>query len=436
MANTRSLSTTSTGADLRGGHQVITWAALQALPKWQRDLWEPESEKLVKEYSLYGDTYYLKPTELAPYVELPDGEAPICQIGVLREKRHLSPAHDCWESPFYERCEEVLTYYMRRIAESLADGRLDIAARIAGAAAHYIQDSGVPAHAADNGDMEFVRDYLPPPPGFEAFPIHHYTEKSCDAFLLDGYRPQLYGLSVEEAGANFVDRYVKMVLFARSLLFPLARSAYDGDEKTGQALRTQAAMMCAQVTADYLYNASCIGLRRFSAQERDALESLPLAPRWPYRMTAWAPHPYSEPGPRTLLGINLDMARKPVACQLLTGEPGHRARRFPNSLGAGAPFFYHYKLPPGVYSLLTGLVGVHASLGAQRPIDVRVETDGVDVFRDRILPGAKALAIKARIDGCRNLLLLTSGPKWDATDAEGNHVVWADLAAHKETSAS
>jgi len=409
----------------RGGHKIITWAALQALPDWQKEIWAPESMRLAEEYSLYGDTYYENPAELGPYVELPDGKAPVCQIGVLRRKVHLDQARDLWESPFYDRCEEVLVYYLKQIARSLAEGAIRDAARFAGAAVHYIEDCGVPAHAADNGDMEFVKDYLPPPAGFEAFPIHAYTEKSCDFFLLDNRRPRLYGLSTEEAGSNFIERYVEMILFARGLLFPLVRSAYEGDEEKGQALRTQAAKMCAEVTADYLYTATCIGTGRFDADERKALAAVPLAPRWPYRMTAWAPAPYSEPGPRSLSGINLDMDRNPVACELRTTDDSGEPVIFTDSLGAGAPFFYHYRLPPGVYDVFAALVGIHARLGANRALEVRVLADGETLFADTAAPGGVARPIEVKIGGARDLVLVTDGPKWNDPDAIGNHVVWA-----------
>jgi len=413
---------------LKGGHPIITWAAIQCLPDWQKTIWEPESRRLAEEYSLYGDTYYENVEELGPYVELPDGKAPVCQIGVLRRKVHLSQAKDHWESPFYDKCEEILVYYLKRIAGSLAEGAIRDGARFAGAAVHYIEDSGVPAHAADDGDMEFIKDYLPPPAGFRAFPIHAFTEKSCENFLLNGYAPRLYGLKPEDAGANFIDRYVEMVIFARSLLFPLVQCAYDGDEEKGMALRTQAAKMCAAVTADYLYNATCIATGKFEQVQRDGLSSLSLAPRWPYQMTAWAPNPYSEPGPRVLQGINLDMDKNCVACELRLEEPGGRTEVFPDSLGAGAPFYYHYRLPPGVYASFTSLVGIHAKLSARRSIKAEVLADGKTVFSRVIRPEEPAVSIEAQVNGCRDLVLKTSGPQWDSPD---NHVVWANPKVHR-----
>ena len=43
---------------LRGGHQIITWEAMQSLPDWQRALWAKDVAQLALEYAAYGDTYY------------------------------------------------------------------------------------------------------------------------------------------------------------------------------------------------------------------------------------------------------------------------------------------------------------------------------------------------------------------------------------------
>jgi hypothetical protein len=410
---------------LAGGHPLITQASLLALPVWQRELWQPEAEALARTYSLYGDTYYTHKAELGPFVEMPDGTLPSWGMTALRLKKNYGFAVDFWESPFYEACERTLTYFLDRIAASLAAGDLHAAAQFAGTMAHHLEDSGVPAHSVDHGDLEFVKDYLPPPARFASYPLHGYTERSPGTVVLGDYQPRLYGTTAEEAGANFVARYVDLTLQARRLLFPLANCLYRGKEERAAALRNKAATMCAKVLADYLYTATCLGAQRFEERDRRRLRVLKLADRWPYRQTAWAPAPYFEPGPMRLRGINLDMARNPVPCSLNVADAGGvRAERCREALGAGAYFEYHYRVPRGVYGRFTARVGIHATLGAQRSIDFEVKLDGQSAWQKTIRPGEPAEAIDIVAGGCRDIQLISSGPWLTDPDGNNNHVVW------------
>jgi len=412
--------------DFKGGHRIITWASMHCLPEWQREIWASEVYKLAEEYSLYGDTYYTRKKEIGRFVELPDGTPPDWEVVTLRFKHHYDQAVDYWESPFYDQVERVVGHYMRSIAESLAADDVNSAAQFAGSAAHYLEDSGVPAHGADFGDLEFVKDYLPPPSEFVCFPLHGYTEQSPPLFLIDDYEPRLFGVTVEEAAANFVHRYAELVIYARSLLFPLAQCAYDKNDEEASRLRLKAAKMCAYVYADFMYTAGCIGKSRFEPAQVEKLSMHRLTDLWPYRMSAWAPAPYFEPGPMRLRGINLNMDRKPIPCELLLKED-HRERRerFEEALGAGAYFEYQYRLAAGVFKKFTGLVGIHARLGARRPIDIKVMADEKCVFERVAKPGEPAAKIDVAIDGCRDIKLISSGPWYTEPDGSDNHVVWA-----------
>ena len=412
---------------LQGGHPLITWAALQALPEWQRELWKAEARELARTYSLYGDTYYTHKAELGRFVELPDGSLPSWGNDVLRLKKNYAFAVDFWESPFYEACGNTMVHFLDRIAASLAAGDLHAAAQYAGTMAHHIEDSGVPAHAADNGDLEFVKDYLPPPARYICFPLHSYTEQSPGEFAIAGYRPRLFGVTAEEAGANFIDRYVELLLHARSLLFPLARCAYRGRDARAAVLRRKAAMACARVYADYLYTATCLGAQRFEARDVRRLRTLKLTDRWPFRQTAWAPAPYFETGPLSMRGINLDMKRSPVPCALKVAGAGEdRVVRFREALGAGAYYEYHFRVPAGVYGKFTALAGIHATLGARRSIDFEVKLDGKSAWRATVKPGEPARAIDLDSHGCRDIQLIASGPWLTEPDGADNHVVWAE----------
>lgn len=158
-----------------------------------------------------------------------------------------------------------------------------------------------------------------------------------------------------------------------------------------------------------------------------ALNIFKLAYRWPYRMTAWAPAPYCEPAPLRLIGINLDMKRKPVRCQLLVEKNGSvHSEEFEDALGAGAYFEYCYRVPKGAYSRFSATVGIHSLLGAKRSVDVEVKIDGNTAFSDTITPGKPARTVNVGIGGCRDIRLISSGPWWTDPDGDNNHVVWAE----------
>lgn len=92
-----------------GGHRIITWAGMQCLPEWQKQLWNSELYNLSDVYSLYGDTYFTNKEEIGPFVRLPDGTVPQCAIGVLREKKHYGEANDYVRACF---CRLYLYGYM------------------------------------------------------------------------------------------------------------------------------------------------------------------------------------------------------------------------------------------------------------------------------------------------------------------------------------
>jgi hypothetical protein len=417
-----------------GGHKLITWASMQCLPEWQRELWAPEQFNLANEYSGYGDTYYTNKEKVGPYFLLPDGSSPLWEIGILRLKKNYGFAVDFWESPLYEQHEKVLTYFLKRIAECVAAGNILDAAQFAGTIGHHIEDSGVPAHAPDHGDLEFVKDYITVPKRFVAFPLHGYTEQSPAPFLINDYQPRLYGTTPEEAGANYLDRYFELTLFARTLLLPLAKCAYSGNEAKAGELRLKAARMCAYAYADYMYTATCIGRQRFDDEDLKQLKVLKLINRWPFRQTAWAPSPYFETGPLGMRGINLDEQRNPVPCELLIrGRNGVQSKRYKEALGSGAYYEYHYKLPAGVYARFTTKVGIHAVLKAKRSVNIEVKLDGRTAFKDVAYPDQPALAIDLDAQGCRDIQMIASGPWLTEPDGSDNHVVWAEPRMMRKT---
>lgn len=415
-------------AEFLGGHRIITWASMQALPDWQREIWQEHQYDLAERYSLYGDMYYNHKEEVGPYMEYPDGSVPpMGTIGVLRLHVCYGHATDFWESPFWDEQAKEFTYFLDRIATCIKAGDMLGAAKWSGSIAHHITDAGVPAHTMDNGDLEYLKDLLEIPEKFVCFPLHGYTEQSPPRFLINDYRPRLYGRTAAEAGVNYCDRIVQLTLASRKLMLPMAQAAFREDHAAAEQLRFKAAKECAYAFADFMYTATCLGANRFEPADLEALRVKKLTDAWPFRSSQWAPPPYLESGPLKLRGINLDKDRKPVPCELLVSEGGKVvSRQYKEALGAGAYYEYHWRLPAGSYQRLTALVGVHAVLGAMRSIKVEVKSNGKSVWSDVIKPGEPAKPIDVAIDGATDVQFISSGPWYTQPDGCNNHVVWAE----------
>jgi hypothetical protein len=161
---------------------------------------------------------------------------------------------------------------------------------------------------------------------------------------------------------------------------------------------------------------------------------LHLTDRWPFRSSAWSPSPYFETGPLRLRGINLDANRKPTPCALLMDEGGSvKPRQFKEALGAGAYYEYHYRLPAGLFTRFTTAVGIHATLGALRSVNVEIKFDGQTAFKDVIKPGKPAIKIDLDAKGCRDLQMIASGPWLTEPDGHDNHVVWAEPRVYRRS---
>ena len=416
-------------AEFSNGHRIITWVSFQCQPEWVRQIWMTDAYKMAEEYSLYGDTYYSNQEELGSYVELSDGMAPVCSPGVLRYKHHYGHMKDYWESPFFEQTEKVIFEYSTRIIDALKRGDYNFAARVAGAAAHYFEDCGVPAHAVDNCDLATIQDYIDCPSGFETFPLHAYTELSPPGFLINEYKPKCYGESSNIFANSFIIRFVELVLHARKLLYPLIQAAIANDTSTADRLRLSAAKMCARVFADFLYTVSCIGSGQVDKMEDN--NHLSLTACWPYRMSAWAPFPYFETTPTALNGINLAVKTnnliEPCPCKLRIEENGHvKHRQFDDALGAGTYFEYHFRLSANTYHRFTSIIGIHAELGATCPIEFQVVADDKMVFSKTIKSSDLAVTVDVDINGCHDLKLITCIKNYTEKTGRNNHATWAE----------
>jgi hypothetical protein len=410
------------------GHVTTTRIAIECLPTWQRDIWRPEENAMAEKYAWYGDTYYSNKKELGPYVELEDGSVP--GEFKIRQKRNYGHAVDYWESPFMDIWGKAMTYYLHRIASWLAAGDVHSAAQCAGTVSHHIADIGFPPHSPDEGDLEYIKDFFPPPEGFECFPLHGYIESlPIGPCSIADYRPRLLGLTAEHAASNLMDSMVSLVRSARALMVPLMNAVYSDRLDTIQVLLGQNVCDSARVLADFMHTAACLAAGRFDDQAVEQMKILRLTWRWPYRMSAYAPYPYGDPSanaPLRLSGYNLNKDQRRVRCELLVGTDGNvKSQSFDEALGAGAYFEYHYRVAPQMYSRFKAWVGIHATLGSQRNIDAEVKLDGQTAFKGVLVPGKTALEVDIDARGCHDIQLISSGPQYFDPDGSNNNVVWA-----------
>jgi ankyrin repeat protein len=385
---------------------------------------------MAEQYAWYGDTYPRNKKELGPYVELADGSVPGTMGFDLRKKKNYGHAVDYWESPFMDTWEKAMTHYLHRISSWLAAGDVHSAAQCAGTVSHWLADMGFPPHTPDEGDLEYIKDFFPPPEGFECFPLHGYIESlppgPCS---IADYKPRLLGLTPEQAASNMMDSLAFLVRSGRAMMVPLMHAVYSGRRDTIEVLLGQNVCDSARVLADFMHTAACLAAGRFDDLTIEQLKVLPLTWRWPYRMSAWAPHPYGDPAtnaPLRLSGYNLNADQRRVRCELLVGTDGNvKSQPFDEALGAGAYFEYHYRAAAQMYSRFKAWVGIHATLGSQRNIDAEVRIDGQTAFNGVLIPGRAALEVDIDAHGCRDIQLISSGPQYFQPDGTNNHVVWA-----------
>ncbi len=411
------------------GHEQTTLAALASLPDWQQRIWAPERANLAAVYSLYGDTYALKPEELGPYVELPDGTVPDFYMPKLRWKHHYAPAIDFWEAPFYDRALLTCRHFGSRIASALRADDLTTAARFAGTFAHYVEDNACPGHAMDDTDLEIVKDLLPPPEELRRFPFHPRMEMSPPPFTLGDRAPHLMGCCIDELASAFVDRLVNMTLASRRTVLPFFQSFYDGNEARAEELNLANCRQAAALLADFLYTVTCIAGDRLN-DAPEAPGSRSLTAMYPYRQTAWAPGPYAQTAPGELIGVNLDDDSRPVPCELLKNG---KLETVQDALGATAYYEYDFRIPSGIYRQFACELGIHSSLGAKYPIVFTVYCADEMLVEHRQRHGDAATAIRIDWPAQGDRLRLVTNVPDDADVQRVNgrpvaptgHAIWA-----------
>ena len=190
------------------GHKILTHAAIETLPAWERELLSPFREKLENEYSMYGDTYFGDQVGIGPYIRLPDGRLPM-DPWEIRHFRKDGPGMDYYICGYYDLMRCSFEYFAGKCIESLQSGKIGDFAKFAGSLAHVIEDCGAPPHAVGTNigtDMKLIKSLFPSSDaGIMAKQFHTLLEGKYEPFSID-YTPQLLGTSKGEISFLTVER--------------------------------------------------------------------------------------------------------------------------------------------------------------------------------------------------------------------------------------
>jgi hypothetical protein len=399
-----------------GPHGIITRAALQTLPEWQRRMLGDELQKLGDRYCVIPDLVY-SDKELAPYATMDSRPGVRYLVGL-----HLPGTH--------EENYEVLRYFIgKSVAAFKRDQPVD-GARYAGTLIHALEDWGCPAHSVPGDNMfTLFKQFMPPPAAWEHTLLHGPIENGDLAVDIAGHRPRLLGTSIDEAAFNILHASQRTTINARAQVIPIIRGLYAGDTNAVTAAQLKAARPDAKLVVDALHTLLCLAAERFDPVAVTALGTVDLSDRIPLEATDLAmPQSafFSKPFwgyART--GVHLRDGKVPVPLRLRVPDAGKSSERtFPAGIGTGTRSTLTYLLPVGVFARFETWAGLHAVLGATGRVVFEVRGNGRSLARVGPVAGdAPAEKICVPLAGVTNLQLI-------ATSAGGkgkaDYAVWGE----------
>lgn len=398
------------------GHTVIRQTAIDWLPQWQQELLGASAQKLSTQYASLQDQFAAgNRPELEPYCRVPDlalSLHDVCPIAV-------GPRGIRW--------------YLERIAEQIAAGNSDEAAKYLGVLCHWIEDPASPSMHCVQGviDEYKLRELLPPPPEKRRY---HYlygysgiADRGEYHLPPEDYTPRLLGRSFDEAALHLYQAQRWNAKRARAALVPIVSDEMYGDGAEASALRSQLVFEAAKTTADVIFTALCLAAVRCGEADSAHLDAVPLtdfiseykggSAGFPYK---WVPF---------LEDACFDQQRNLLPLQL-PGPQGPQS--FARGLGMGVPFALSYALAPGgVFTRFTALVGLHPAAGKGGAVRFAVKVNGaVAATVGPVMAGepGQRLEVPLPADPVVTLTLVTeAGPGSSESD---NLAVWAEPTLH------
>ena len=225
-------------------HPLISRAAIELLPEWEKTMLGDAADSLVKQYCMYPDRHRSalldkqkeKVALYKPYVQLP----------LLKD---LSNWHKCNDDDS-EICFYIVVTSMHNAVKHLRLGNPSEAAKYMGPLLHFIEDNACPVHVVDN---KLLAELFPVPEELKPFRLHRRVEEGTFPLEVSDYQVKLLGKNIVDAATAFYPRFVENRLSARSQAIPILKANYAGNKKDADKGRTRAAMPAAKLIADVIH---------------------------------------------------------------------------------------------------------------------------------------------------------------------------------------
>lgn len=402
-------------------HHAITKAALEVLPGWQKEMLGGELDALHALYCLIPDQVFAD-KENARFAAM-DGHPG----EVYLKKLHL---------PVPEQPEnlETLRYFMEKAVAALRVGNIGDAARFMGTICHVIEDFGSPSHTMPGDNMfTLLQQFLPPSEVMKDKLLHGPIENGTFEFRLDGYQPQLLGVSVDEAAWRLLHRVHAGIINARSATIPIIQALYADDAALVVRHQIRAAVVDAQIVADALHTILCLGAVKFDRQAQETLRSVGIAAYWPMEaLNLYYPQAHFFGSPywgHARVGGVLESGTKAIPIKLrVRQEDDVIERDIADAISTGMGKPLTWLLPQGIYHRFAVLAGLQAGLGDKGRVEFAVLGDGKPLVTATVNGTDPAHSFDCDIGGVSQLQLVATGR---GLDPKSNYAIWAEPLLRK-----
>lgn len=229
-------------------HQMITRAALDALPKSLLSRLGSEVEPLVTLYCIFPDRY--EEMEHYGFVRNSPGPRSASEIRVYCVRPDGYPVHGATGDR--ETDMASLVYVLEGIITNLSQQRPAEAARYMGVLAHFIEDSLSPPHSVSPEELLDLTQRIAP--GTRGN-IHSALEKSIPEFTLRDRTPRPISGSVRTIATTILDQCYAGAAMNQENLPAMVKAATGNDEPALNEHRLRAGKTAAQILANVLSTA-------------------------------------------------------------------------------------------------------------------------------------------------------------------------------------
>ena len=374
-------------------HHTITSNALRVLPKWQRDILGKQQAELIRDYCCYPDAYFeigtAKHREAAKYYFQTDGiqfhylpDTPIVEsyryfrvdchkqsLELVKKKRNEN----------YRHAKRGFQHYLGSSIASFGAEKIKDACCFIGCLFHMLQDACFGLHSMEGpyGTDIFVLNRLfPEPTCWEELPSNMLDEAHpFERRDMQGYRPNLLGLSIDEAVFHLYTRYVRANLQARRDSFEIVMNTHHGKSSLNGALYRRMYRNVIGLCADVLFTVLSIAHDTVPANigylDRIVLSDMePIERPWGschYRFLTMLRD--------RMLSNSMDFV--PLKTRVRENGKSH-ALSFAKGLGVGSHYKARifYDVPCDVYAALRTTIGLDAECVTRANVTVTIINNG------------------------------------------------------------